>query len=120
MKTNYEWTIAAMNCKVKEKTLENIVSVVHWYLNASNENFNVETYGATAMPEPSETDFTLYEDLTKEQVVSWIVDALSVVPESIDGVAQQSKLDKIKENLSRELFLKENPIEINLPLPFNN
>jgi hypothetical protein len=116
METNYEWTIAAINCKPKKGELENVVNVIHWRLKAFNENYYVETYGATSVPNPSETDFTLYENLTKEQVVSWVVDILSIVTE----YEKKSELEKIKENLNSELYLKANPIEVNLPLPFNN
>ncbi len=119
MITNYEWVIFAMDCRLKEGTLQNIVNVVHWRLNAFNENYSVETYGAISLTEPSETDFTLYEDLTKEQVISWVVNILSIVPD-VNTNETKSQLEKIKENLSKELFLKENPIEITLPLPFNN
>lgn len=118
METNFEWIISALDCKVKEGSLENIVNVVHWRLNASNENQIAETYGCTNMPEPSGTDFTAYEDLTKEQIVSWLEAILNVVPEPIDEVVQQSQLEKIKENLEKELLLKANPTEVSLPLPF--
>lgn len=118
MQINYEWIISAMDYKVKVGTLENIVDVVHWRLNASNENHIAETYGCTTMPAPSETDFTSYENLTKEQIVFWLVDVLGVIPEPIDEVAQESQLEKIKANLNADLLLQANPVKVNLPLPF--
>jgi hypothetical protein len=120
METNYEWIISAMDCRIQEGTLVNVVLLVHWRLKASNEGYSAETYGVTSMPEPSGTDFTPYEDLTKEQVVSWVVDILSVVPEPINEIEQQSQLDKIKESLNNDLSLQANPVEVNLPLPFEN
>lgn len=117
---NYKWVISAMDCRIKEGTLENIVNIVHWRLNASDETYTTETYGLVTTPEPSETDFTLYDNLTKEQVVSWVVNILSVVPEPIDEVVQESQLDKIKESLNENLRLLANPIEATLPLPFEN
>jgi hypothetical protein len=118
--TNYEWVISAMDCKIKEGTLENVVNVIHWRLKASNENYVAETYGVTSVPEPSDKDFTLYNDLKKEQVVSWIVDILSVVPEPINEVEQQSQLDKIKESLNNDLSLQAKPVIVTLQPPFDN
>ena len=120
METKYEWIINALDCKVKEGTLENIVNVVHWTLNASNDKYTASTYSAIGMPEPSGTDFTLYADLTKEQVVSWVESILSVVPEPINDEPQISQLEQIKINLNNDLYLQEFPVEVTPPLPFSN
>jgi hypothetical protein len=118
--TNYKWVISATPCKSKEGVLENVVSEIHWRLEASNENHIAETYGVVGISEPNGTDFTPYESLTKDQVVSWVINTLSEVPEPIDGVEQQSQLDKIKESLNNDLSLQANPVIVNLPLPFEN
>ena len=120
METKYEWIISALDCRVKEGSLENVVNVVHWRLNASNDKYTATTYSAIAMPEPSGTDFTLYADLTKEQVVEWVETILSVIPEPIDGEPQISQLEQIKINLNENLYLQEYPVEISPPLPFSN
>lgn len=108
METNYNWTISALDCKVKEGTLENVVNVVHWRLSASNDKFTAETYSSTAMPLPSDDNFTAYNDLTKEQVVEWLETILN------------SQLDEIKDRLDNDLLLQENPTEVTPQLPFNN
>lgn len=120
METNYKWKIVATPCVLSKRNLEKVVNVVHWRLEASNENCAAETYGATSIPEPNEEGFTPYESLTKDQVVSWVVEILSIIPAPIDGVEQKSQLDKIKENLDNDLYLQANPVEVNLPLPFEN
>ena len=120
METKYEWIISALDCRVKEGSLENVVNVVHWRLNASNDKYTASTYSATGMPTPSGTDFTLYADLTKDQVVGWVISILSIVPEPIDGVPQLSPLEQIKINLNENLYLQEYPVEISPPLPFSN
>lgn len=120
METKYEWFINALDCRVKEGTLENVVNVVHWTLNAFNDKYTTSTYSATAMPEPNDTDFTLYDDLTKDQVVSWVVSILSIVPEPINDEPQLSQLEQIKIRLNEDLLLQEHPVEITPPLPFTN
>jgi len=110
--TNYNWIISALDCKVKQGTLENIVYVVHWRLNAFNENHTAETYGCTSMPDPNSTDFTDYENLSKEQIVSWLESVLGVVPEPIEEVEQESQLEKIKASLNTDLILQDNPVKV--------
>jgi hypothetical protein len=120
METNYKWIISAMDCRIHEETLQNVVLLVQWRLQATNGNYFTETYGCTRVPKPSPEDFTPYEELTKEQVVSWLIAILSVVPEPADGIIQQSELEKIEEGLNANLFLQMHPIEVTLPLPFEN
>ena len=118
--TIYEWIISAMECRIKEGTLDNVVTFVHWRLNATRDEKVAETYSVTAMPQPSGENFTPYDELTKEQVVDWLVAILSVVPEPIDGVEQQSELTKIKVMLNVNIELQLHPVVELLPPPFEN
>jgi len=118
--TIYEWIISAMECKIKEGTLDNVVTIVHWRLIALKDEKTAETYSLTTMPEPTGTDFTPYDELTKDQVVDWLVTILSVVPEPINGVEQQSELTKIEERLNADIELQLHPVNELLPPPFEN
>ena len=116
--TIYEWTISTMECKINEGVLNDVVIVVHWRLNATRNGKTAETYSATAMPEVSEENFTPYNELTKEQVVSWLVTILSIIPEPVDNVDQSSQLARIQEDLNANIDLQLNPINELLPPPF--
>jgi hypothetical protein len=102
----FDWIISAMECKVKEDNLSDVVIMVHWRYNAVNGEYFAETYGATGVPTPSGNDFTPYEDLTKEQVVSWL-EAILDVP------AMQLQLEA-------DIELQINPINVTLPPPYLN
>ena len=102
--TNFEWIISAMECKVKEDDLSDVVILVHWRYNAVSEEYFTDTYGATAVPMPSGDDFTPYEDLTKEQVVSWLEPLLDV--------------PAMQLQLQATIDLQINPINVTLPPPF--
>ena len=108
--TDFEWIISAMECKVKEDNLSDVVILVHWRYNATsvveNGEYFADTYGATSVPMPSGEDFTPYEDLTKDQVVGWL-EAILDVP------AMQLSLE---ENIELQI----NPINVTLPPPFKN
>lgn len=104
----FNWIISAMDCKIQDGEMTDVVQTVHWRYNLSelkkNKNHFAEMYGATKIEEPILNDFTPYQDLTKEQVVSWL----------------ESKLDvkSMKENLTRQINLQKSPINILYPSPF--
>jgi hypothetical protein len=104
--TNYTWIISAMECVKKENDLNDVVITIHWRYNAEKEGFNAETYGATSMPLPTGEEFTPYEELTKDQVVGWLVSELDV--------------DAMNKNLNAQIELLINPINVTLQPPFEN
>lgn len=103
----YTWFIAALDCKVNENNLQDVVYNVHWRYTATNENgINAQTYGAQAVSPPSEEVFTPYDELTKEQVVGWL-------EASMDVPAMNLMLDN-------QIELIVNPVDVTPPLPFVN
>jgi hypothetical protein len=108
--TTFNWIISAMECKVKEDTLSDVVILVHWRYNANSivkeKEYFAETYGATSVGMPSGDSFTPYADLTKEQVVGWL-------EASLDVPAMQLQLEA-------NIELQINPIDVTLPPPFKN
>jgi len=103
----YNWIIEALDCKVNEGDLQDVVYNVHWRYSATNKNgITAETYGAQAVLPPSEEDFTPYNELTKEQVVGWL-------EATIDVPAMNLMLDN-------QINLIINPVDVTPPLPFKN
>ena len=106
----FDWIISAMDCKIHEGEMTDVVQTVHWRYNASDvvdeKTYFAEMYGATQVGEPTPEDFTSYPDLTKEQVVSWLEAVLDV--------------PNMQENLTKQIELKINPIDVTLPPPFAN
>ena len=103
----YDWIISALECKVKEGDMTDVVYTVHWRYNATNENgITVDTYGAQVVGSPDPADFTPYDQLTKDQVVGWLTAV-------IDVPAMQIGLDEQINSIV-------NPIDVTLPPPFEN
>ena len=104
---NYNWIISALDCKVKEDDMTDVVYTVHWRYNATNENgITAEVYGAQDISSPNPEDFTPYDQITKEQVIGWL--------ESSMDVAEMNK------NLDEQINLIVNPVSVTLPPPFEN
>lgn len=104
--TKFDWIISAMECKVKEADLSDVVILVHWRYNATSEEYFAETYGATSVGLPTGEDFTPYAELTKDQVTGWLEGILDVP-------AMQLQLET-------NIELQINPIDVTLPPPFEN
>ena len=110
MKMVFDWIISAMDCKIHEGEMTDVVQTVHWRYNATDvvdeKTYFAEMYGATQVGEPTPDDFTSYPDLTKEQVVGWLESELDV--------------ESMQENLTKQIELQINPIDVTLPPPFPN
>lgn len=107
--TNYNWIILQLDTAPQDGDLQDVVKVVHWRYTGStevnDETFATEIYQAYSCPQPSETDFTAYPDLTKEQVVSWLEDAYDVA--------------SLKAQIDAQLETLINPPIVHLPLPWS-
>jgi hypothetical protein len=106
----FDWIISAMDCKIHEGEMTDVVQTVHWRYNATDvveeKTYFAEMYGATAVGEPTPENFTDYNSLTKEQVVGWLEETLDVTT--------------MQENLTKQIELQINPIDVTLPPPFAN
>lgn len=103
----YNWVISALDCKVDENNLQDVVYTVHWRYNATNEDgITAEVYGAQSVSSPTTEDFTPYDQLTKEQVVGWLEASLDV--------------PAMNEGLDKQIELIVHPVDVTLPLPFEN
>jgi hypothetical protein len=107
----YNWVISALDTAPSEDGLTDVVKVVHWRYQATEQvdgdkTYNAEVYGAMACATPSDTDFTAYDNLTFDQVCEWLVAGNDV--------------DAMELNLDTQIENLKNPPIINKPLPWNN
>jgi hypothetical protein len=103
----YTWTIVALDCKVSENNLQDVVYNVHWQYTATNENGITATdMGVQYVSPPSTETFTPYSELTKEQIIGWL-DVCMNVP-------------AITADVDNKIKLIINPVDVTPPLPFEN
>lgn len=99
----YNWVISAVECKVKDGNLDNVIFTAHWRFNAKDENdVSAELYGAQSFEAPDEENFTAFEDVTTEQVIGWLKSYLDV--------------EEMKLNLDKQINLLVNPEVVTLQL----
>jgi hypothetical protein len=104
--TNYTWTISSLETAPKEGQLIDVVKIVHWRYKGIDGDYQAETYSTYACPQPSETDFTAYPDLTEADVIGWLEAGLDV--------------DAMKQALATQIESLKNPPIVSLPLPWSN
>lgn len=104
------WQIDAMQCKVQEGDLTNVVFQVHWRCSGTqvegDKTYSASVYSTCSLPAP-EGQFTEYADLTKEQVLGWIWAA------GVDKTGTELAVE-------RQIQLQINPPVVTLPNPWQS
>jgi hypothetical protein len=107
------WTILRLECKTLENGLSNVVYKIHWKCIATetinNITYTSEMQGPLEISSPNPNDFTPYESLTKEQIISWVTDTLGTQ-------GTQEVYDYLQNNINEQI----NPTVVILDPPFNN
>jgi hypothetical protein len=72
MTATTEWNIA----QLERHLADGAVYTAHWTVNLEDQGETCGAYGSVGFSDPDPTDFTPYDELTKEQVVGWVKNAL--------------------------------------------
>ena len=88
----YTWKINAVDCYTSKDGLEKVAYNVHWSFFATDGENNASMIGVQSVGEPNPDNFVPFDQLTEEQVVSWIA-------ASMDVEQMQANLDKQIEDL---------------------
>ena len=102
MAISYKYLIHQLDAKINDNGKDNVIYNVHYGIigtDDSDENINYSVNAVLHLEAPSE-DFIEYDDLTKENVISWI-DA-------------SGDVENLKNIISEEITKKLNPTDIHL------
>ena len=100
-----DWSIGALDCKVSEDNLSDVVYNVHWRCSATEDGYSASVYSTCSLPAPDPANFTPYADLTQEEVLNWIW-ANGVDKAGTEAAVQQ------------QIELQKNPVVVSPPLPW--
>jgi len=81
--TNFFWSVYQLDTAPTLDSLVDVVITVHYGRTAVDGEYTAYSYGTMGCATPSETDFTVYDDLTFEQVCGWLENGLDTA--SIDA-----------------------------------
>ena len=108
MANTYSWKINALDAKIHENDLDNVIYTVHYTFigqDDSEEPVMASSIGTLGVQYNPENPFIPYADLTKEDVVGWLEAGLDV--------------DSMKENLDKQIELKIHPVNETLRPDWN-
>lgn len=103
----YTWEISALECKVKDGDLENVIYTIHYRYTANNEaeeEVTSDTYGSVVLSTPDAVSFVPYDDVTEEIVIGWLESSVDV--------------EALKERLDKQIDLQVNPVTVTKIQPF--
>ena len=109
MANTYTWEIPNLDVKISHDGNDNVVHTVHWIYKTTDENDNVSIQLGTHSVEYDADNFTLYDSLTKEDVVGWLTDAET----GLDVIAMQNRGDA-------EVALLATPTDRSFANPFSS
>ena len=87
MANTYNWRINALDTKIHENDLDNVIYTVHWSFigqDDSEEPVSVSSIGTLGVQYNPEEPFIAYDDLTKEDVVGWLEACLLYTSDAAD------------------------------------
>jgi hypothetical protein len=106
--TLFSWTISQLNCAVESEGLPDVINVIHWRYNATQEHdgklYFADTYSTASVAQPNPQNFIPYADVTEAEVISWLEEILPV--------------PDMQASLEANIALQINPVEVTLPLPW--
>ena len=96
------WSVNQMDRHISHEDNDDVVYNLHWDCIAEQDGQRHRVYGAQSLDLENLDEFTPYSDLTEEQVMGWLMDALDV--------------EGIEAGCQAELDLKLNPTQaVGLP-----
>jgi hypothetical protein len=107
MAITYTWNVVQMDAYPEKDGLTDVVFHVHWALTGTDGTYVGNVYGSVNIPLDESATYTPYNQLTKEQVIGWVKDALGT-----EGVTSY------EENIAVQIQDQINPPSVVLALPW--
>jgi hypothetical protein len=108
MTIEYTWEISQLEGPKSQDGLQDVVTTVHWRLNADDgQGHTASRYGTADMGAVDPAQFTPFADLTQQQVIVWVENALGA-PE----------VEAIKTRLANDIAEQINPPTFSKPAPW--
>lgn len=107
MAITYTWSVVQMDCYPEYEQEADVVFNVHWTMNGVDGEYTGSVYGSQSLTLDSGSTFTPYPDLTEEQVVGWVKDAMG-----------EEQVASLEANVAQQIDNQINPPVVNPPLPW--
>ena len=105
----YDWTPERLDAYPQKDGFNDVVFVVYWRVTASDGEHEATVSGSQMVELDPEGDFTPYNQLTKDQVLSWVQSSMG-----------QGKIAEIEGYLDQQIANQITPPEASPALPWGN
>ena len=102
------WGIEQMDCYPEVDGETDVVFTVHWTLTGSDGTYTGYVYGSQAVAVDPEASFTPYADLTQEQVIGWVKNAMG-----------EEQVTVYEQNVAEQINNQIAPPVVTPPLPWS-
>jgi hypothetical protein len=104
----YEWTPERLDAYPEKDGFNDVVFVVYWRVTATDGEHEATVAGSQMVEMDPEGDFTPYDKLTKDQVLSWVQASMG-----------QGKIAEIESYLDQQIANQIKPPEASPALPWS-
>ena len=108
MAVTYTWGVVQMDAYPEYDGETDVVFNVHWTLAGIDQTYQGYAYGSQTVTLDSAAPFTPYADLTQEQVIGWVQDAMG-----------EEQVAAYEANVAQQIEDQINPPVVTPPLPWS-
>lgn len=101
------WTVTAMNCYPQAEGQTDVAFNIHWLLTGTDGTHSASVYGTVGVTYVAGTPYTPYNQLTQDQVVGWVKEALG-----------NEQVAAYEANVAQQIANQVNPPVVTPPLPW--
>ena len=102
------WSVVAMDAYPEYEGKPEVVFTVHWTVNGTDGTYAGSVYGSVGLTLDADAPYTPYADLTQEQVIGWVQDALG-----------EEQVAAYEANVAQQIENQINPPVVTPPLPWS-
>lgn len=107
MATTISWIVSQMECYPEKDGETDVVFVVHWRCNGADGSYSGTNYGTQGVTLDPDAPFTPYADLTQDQVIGWVKDAMG-----------DERVAEIEASVAAQIENQKNPPVVSPLLPW--
>lgn len=97
MAIKYSWSFPSFECAPSLDGLTDVVKTIHWRYSGVDGVYQNDLYGSVGLDEPQANNFTPFEELSQNTVVSWVLEKA------------QYSLTEMKSIISTNINNQKNP-----------
>jgi len=105
----YSWTITALNCYPQYQGEQDVVFSIFADYTGTDGTYSSTIEVAQALVLDNTSTFTPYADLTENQVLGWLIEALG-----------PQQIDQMQLKIQAQINADNQPPFVQLPLPWSN